>query len=313
MSLSSTTSRVSATITALPQTIPVTFPFIQAADLGVSDGAVLLTLSSDYTVTGGGYNGANQMQTGSITVASGGTGNVQVNDVITIYRNVSPTQTTSFASTGLQTPLMIEQDDDKLTTLVQELLGMQYNPFPLISGAPNLITLGWITAQTGGITTSIDSLNVTAIPTNELPLVIAVSISDDLEIWKLRPMQMGDPSATTLPNFIVPVTNPNNLIWRNVSPSLQVTSVPSGQATINFGTVNAGVRSINSTNAYPGVAAGSIVVASTVSATTLAGLVFLQPYAPAANTITFYCLNTTAAPIVVGSVVFNWVAFPLGY
>lgn len=195
----------------------VTFPFILPGDIAVSDGAVLGTLGSDYTVSGGGYNGSNQMQTGSITVTAGQDGGFVIGDTITIYRSLAPTQTTNFTTTGILTPIMTEQDDDKLTCLVQELLGSQFNPFPPIEGAPNLLTLGWITADSGGIKTSIDSLNVTGIPANELPLFIAVSIADDLEIWKLRPMQVGDPSATTLPGFVVPVTNPNSLIWVLVS------------------------------------------------------------------------------------------------
>jgi hypothetical protein len=226
MSISSTQGPIAYTITALPQTLTVTFPFNVAADLGVSDGATLLTLASDYTVSGGGYNGANQLQTGSLTVVSGGAGSVAIGDVVTIYRKISPVQQTSFASTGLLTPLMIEQDDDKLTTLVQEILSQSYNPFPpagaifstssgsqTLSGTVGEIFLGWITAETGGIKTSIDSLNVVGIPTLQLPLIIVVSIGDDMEYWKLRPMQTGDPSASLTGGFVVPVTNPNNLIW----------------------------------------------------------------------------------------------------
>lgn len=216
MSITNTISSAQFTVTTLPETFSLTFPFIQPADLGVADGANILEIASDYTVTGGGYNSANQMQSGSITVASGGANNVAIGDVITVFRSVSPTQTTSFVSTGLQTPLMIEQDDDKLTTLAQELLGVVYQPFPPIAGAPQLLTLGWITATTGGIRTSVDSLNVSGIPTFELPLFISISISDDFEIWKLRPMKVGDPSVSVPGAFIVPVTNPGSLIWVRV-------------------------------------------------------------------------------------------------
>jgi hypothetical protein len=214
------------TIAALPQVCTVSFPFNLPGDIGVADGATLLKLGSDYTVTGGGYNASNQLQTGSITVVSGGAGNVQPGDIITIYRTVPQTQTTSFSSTGLQTPLMIEQDDDKLTTLIQELSTDLYNPFPpagavfaassgstVISGTTYTINLGWITAQTGGIRTSIDSLNVTAIPTVQLPLTIAVTIGGFMSMWNLRPMQVGDPNASVAYSFVVPITNPNNLIW----------------------------------------------------------------------------------------------------
>jgi hypothetical protein len=217
MSVASTVSRLQFTITGLPQTLAVTFPFNVAADLLVTDGATVLVLNSDYTVTGGGYNALNQLQGGSVTVVGTGSSAVQVSDVITISRGISPVQTTTFASTGILTPLMIEQDDDKLTLLVQELLGQQYNPFPPVGGAPQLLTLGWITAETGGIRTSLDSLNVTAIPTAQLPLFVALSLVDDFEIWKLRAMQVGDPSASLGGVFTVPVTNPLSLIWVRVS------------------------------------------------------------------------------------------------
>jgi hypothetical protein len=226
LSISSTQGPVAYSINALPQVLTVTFPFNLPSDLGVSDGAVKLSLGGDYTVTGGGYNSANQLQTGSITVISGGSGNVQAGDVVTIYRNILPVQLTSFLSTGLLTPLMIESDDDKLTTLIQQLQQAFYSPFPpsggifgssmgpvIISGTTNINMLGWITAQTGGIKTSIDSLNVVNIPTLALPLSIAVTIGGFMSIWNLRPMQVGDPSASVAYSFVVPITNPTQLIW----------------------------------------------------------------------------------------------------
>lgn len=229
MSISSTQGPIAYTVTALPQTLTVTFPFNVAGDLGVADGANLCLLGGDYTVAGGGYNAANQLQTGSITIVSDsspGAANIQIGDVITIYRNISPVQTTTFASTGLLTPLMIEAGLDKLTTLDQEIQETYYNPFPpagaiftassgtlTLSGTTNLIILGWINAMTGGTRNSIDSLNVTAIPTFQLPLVIMVMIGGFSFRWMLRPMQIGDPNASVPYAFIVPVVNPNNLIW----------------------------------------------------------------------------------------------------
>src|SRR5208283_1547802 len=112
MSLSSTINRCQYTVTVLPQVLTVTFPFNTYADLAVVDGAVTCLYGGDWTVTsGGGYNAANQLQTGQITIVSDsspGAANIQVGDVITIYRATAATQTTSFASTGLLTPLMIE-------------------------------------------------------------------------------------------------------------------------------------------------------------------------------------------------------------
>src|SRR5208283_1569498 len=174
MRLSSVINRCQYTVTSLVapnNVLTVTFPFNTYADLAVVDGAVTCLYGGDWTVTsGGGYNTQNQLQTGQITIVSDsspGAANIQLGDVITIYRATAATQTTSFASTGLLTPLMIEADDDKLTVLVQGLQLQYFNPFPvagailstslgsqIISGSPSPLYLGWITAETGGIKTS---------------------------------------------------------------------------------------------------------------------------------------------------------------
>jgi hypothetical protein len=132
--LASVTSQTDKTgpflITGSPQTIPVGFPFQQASDLLVLDSgptgaphdpAVTLTLNSDYTVTGGGYNSANQMQTGSITVSTGGANNVQTNDYIVIMRAVPINQVTSFSATGPLTISLLEKAMDKQATLAQQV------------------------------------------------------------------------------------------------------------------------------------------------------------------------------------------------
>lgn len=197
MSVSSPTARTAVVISALPQTIPV-FEFNVAADLIVYDGgasntannpAVILQLGSDYTVTGGGYNASNQLQTGNIVVVGTGANLVQIGDTITVLRNITPLQDTTFASTGLQTPLMIEQDDDTLTTLVQELLdkttrAMRAPPqenldwvlpnaanriasFPYFDGSGNLttITLASVVAAATAGTTPVAANKVYAGPT----------------------------------------------------------------------------------------------------------------------------------------------------
>lgn len=219
MSVSSTVSRVQFTFSSFNTTLSLSpMQFDQAADLIVSDGSVVLVLNGDYTVQGGGYSLSptnNQLQSGSVTILNTGPNGSKLaaGDTITIARNISPVQETTFTSTGMQTPLMIEQDDDTLTTLVQQLLGQIYNPFPPSGGAPLELPLGWITAESGGLPGCIDALPVGSIPANQLPLFIGVSIGDVYFKWKLRPMQMGDPSVTTLPNYIVPITNPLSLIW----------------------------------------------------------------------------------------------------
>lgn len=116
-------------ITGLPQVIPTTFPFQQGTDLLVldngiansNDPALVLVAGSDYMVTGGSYNAANQMLTGSVTIFAGGTSNVQVGDAITIARNVPVNQTTSLLETGPLTIALVEQALDKMATLSQQI------------------------------------------------------------------------------------------------------------------------------------------------------------------------------------------------
>lgn len=217
MSVANTSPFASFTIASLPATLAIPFPANSVSDLAVADGAALLTLGSDYSLASGfGYNAQNQMLTGSITVVAGGAGNVQVGDVISVSLNVTPNQTTTFASTGDQTPLMIEADDDKLTQLVKQVQTQNYFPWAPVSGSQTFIPLGWITAETGGGKTDLDAVNVNGIPLIQLPLFVAISVLDDFEIWKLRPMAGGDPSGSIAGAFVVPVSNANNLIWVRV-------------------------------------------------------------------------------------------------
>ena len=129
MAVTSTTARTTVLITGLPQNIPI-FQFNVAADLLVLDGgalntgrdpATVLTFGSDYVTTGGGYDSNNNLQTGSVVISAGGAGAVIAGDYITIVRNLSLIQNQSFVSTGPRTPLLTEQDDDRLTEIAQEL------------------------------------------------------------------------------------------------------------------------------------------------------------------------------------------------
>lgn len=240
MSVSSQTARVAVTITALPQTIPI-FEFNLVTDLLVLDGgasntsndpALTLALNSDYTVTGGGYNSQNQLQAGNVIVAAGGTNSVQVGDVITILRSIPRTQSTTFASTGIQTPLMIEADDDRLTTLLQEIwdrlgLCLQIEPQETIStrllrslrannilafdSAGNIVylsqtqfiggvILNGITGYTGGGPTNIDGINTALYP--NLPYTFGFIIGGALSWWQLQTS-----TATPGRGVIQPVSN----------------------------------------------------------------------------------------------------------
>lgn len=129
MSVSSPTARLSYTISALPATLPV-FEFNVGLDLVLLDGgasntgnspALILQLGSDYTVTGGGYNALNQLQPGAAVVVANGISNVQVGDVVTVLRNVPLVQNTTLSSTGPLTVAQVEEEDDTLTTLIQQL------------------------------------------------------------------------------------------------------------------------------------------------------------------------------------------------
>ena len=131
MSISSQTDRTGPFIvTGLPQVIPVAFPFQAGSELIVydtgasgttNDPAITLTLNSDYTVNGGGYDSSNAMQTGSITVVSTGANSVQVGDYLVIARNVPINQTTSFQASGPLTIQQVEQALDKQATISQQV------------------------------------------------------------------------------------------------------------------------------------------------------------------------------------------------
>ncbi len=131
MSISTQTDKLGPfIITGLPQVIPISFPFQAGSDLIVyntgasgttNDPALTLTLNSDYSVSGGGYDASNTMQVGSITVVSGGANSVGVGDYIVVARNVPINQTTSFQASGPLTIQMVEQALDKQATISQQV------------------------------------------------------------------------------------------------------------------------------------------------------------------------------------------------
>lgn len=128
--ITSQTNRVGPyTISALPAALSVTFPFQASSELLVlnlgasgteNDPATVLTLNSDYTVSGGGYNSTTNMQSGTVTVVSGGANAVEVGDYIVILRNVPVNQATSLTS-GILTAAAVEKALDKQATLSQQL------------------------------------------------------------------------------------------------------------------------------------------------------------------------------------------------
>lgn len=151
MSVTSTVDKTGPfLITGLPQVIPVGFSFQSSVDLLVldtgssnsRDPATVLVLGSDYTVTGGGYNSANQMQTGSITLVSTGSDAVLVGDNIVIMRGEAINQPSSFVSTGPLTLELLEQALDRQATLSQQVnevttRSLQFENFEFTSGVMN--------------------------------------------------------------------------------------------------------------------------------------------------------------------------------
>jgi hypothetical protein len=135
------------TVTSFPATLPVVFPFqvssdITVLDLGQSgtsnDPALVLTLNSDYTVTGGGYNATTNMQSGNVVVITSGAHAVALNDQIVILRNVPVNQSVSF-STGILTAPLVEKGFDKQATLSQQLTetvsrGLRFEPGEILDG-----------------------------------------------------------------------------------------------------------------------------------------------------------------------------------
>ena len=124
MSISTTTVSVSYTISgSFPQSLTVTFPFQASSDLSISVGGTTISLNSDYTVSGGGYDTNNNMLTGSVSLLNTGTNSAKLTtgSTITISRLTPVTQTSSFASTGLLTPKVVESALDKVTTKLQEI------------------------------------------------------------------------------------------------------------------------------------------------------------------------------------------------
>lgn len=130
--LTSTTDKTGpVTITGLPQTLAVGFPFSATpSDLLVldegsvatpRDPATVLAINSDYTVAGGGWNSQNSMLTGSITVVGTGANSVLTNDQIVIMRGVPINQPTAFTPSGPNTILLLEQALDRLATLSQQV------------------------------------------------------------------------------------------------------------------------------------------------------------------------------------------------
>lgn len=82
--------------------------------------------------------------------------------------------------------------------------------FPSALSPSAEIFLPGITATTGGGPTTLDGLNITGITA---VIAVKLSLSDNNEIWKLRPATGGDAGSSDGTTIVVPVTNPSNLRW----------------------------------------------------------------------------------------------------
>jgi hypothetical protein len=231
MSVTSTTATQTTTYVNTATPVSISFPFNYTngiPDLLVNDGAITLGYNSDYTISGGSYNASNQLQTGTLTWTGTGSHTPTAGDLITIQRSIPFTQTTTFSSTGILTPLMIEQDDDRLTTIAQQINNTQYNPFPVLTGGPQIVMVPWVTVETGtpantGTPTSLNSLNVSQITSNYWnQLVICTTITypgagNSIQFWKLIVNTSGYISSPGI--YVLPLyqASTQNLIWVRVA------------------------------------------------------------------------------------------------
>ncbi len=117
MSLSSETTRLSVTLTAAAQEVPVTFYFVQTSDLQVVTSAgVVLVEGVDYTVAGAGNSAGGSITT--IPTAGNGLG---IGSQLAIIRNGPLDQQTSLPNNGEFPSTTIERTFDKVVTLIQQV------------------------------------------------------------------------------------------------------------------------------------------------------------------------------------------------
>lgn len=109
--INDTTPRSQYTATSGQTVFTVPFEFFENSDLKVYKNATLLTLTTNYTVTGAGVTGG-----GSITLVSGAT----AGDILTIVRDVPVKRVTDFPTSGPFNVDALNSDLDRLTAMVQQ-------------------------------------------------------------------------------------------------------------------------------------------------------------------------------------------------
>jgi plastocyanin len=109
--INDTTPRSQYTATSGQTVFTVPFEFFENSDLKVYKNSTLLTLTTNYTVTGAGVTNG-----GSITLVSGAT----AGDILTIVRDVPVKRVTDFPTSGPFNVDALNSDLDRLTAMVQQ-------------------------------------------------------------------------------------------------------------------------------------------------------------------------------------------------
>ena len=109
--INDTTPRIQYTATSGQTVFTVPFEFFENADLKVYKNSTLLTITTNYTVTGAGVTGG-----GSVTLTSGAT----AGDVITIFRDIAVKRVTDFPTSGPFNISALNNDLDRIVAMVQE-------------------------------------------------------------------------------------------------------------------------------------------------------------------------------------------------
>ena len=109
--INDTAPRSQYTATSGQTVFTVPFEFFENADLKVYKNSTLLTLTTNYTVTGAGVTGG-----GSVTLVTGAT----AGDIVTIVRDVAVKRVTDFPTSGPFNVEALNTDLDRLTAMVQQ-------------------------------------------------------------------------------------------------------------------------------------------------------------------------------------------------
>jgi len=109
--INDTAPRSQYTATSGQTVFSVPFEFFANSDLKVYRNSTLLTLTTNYTVTGAGVTGG-----GSVTFVTGAT----AGDIVTITRNIAVQRVTDFPTSGPFNIEALNTDLDRLTAMMQE-------------------------------------------------------------------------------------------------------------------------------------------------------------------------------------------------